>query len=239
MRRRKTISEQIWPKDTSFDSLKAWPGDAGCVILRRVWAAYDDLDAVILSRVDWSQAEGEIERSLTAYHSAKIQERQTGDEPFILLPEMPEFETRQPAPARSNEVGHQIIGLPGAFRRNILCRMPEFTPAPTPTPSGLSKLQVIVIKIIALTAISLALIFGQSWASTRYYRPEYSAGFYTGLLEGALMPAALPGLLRGKDVPIYAPNNDGRSYKIGFILGLNGCGTFFFGVAFWQPRRRR
>lgn len=101
MRRRKTISEQIWPKDTSFNSLKAWPGDAGCVILRRVWAAYDDLDASILSQVDWSQAEDEVERSLTAYHSAKIQERQTGDEPFILLPEMPEFETRQPAPARS------------------------------------------------------------------------------------------------------------------------------------------
>lgn len=87
--------------------------------------------------------------------------------------------------------------------------------------------------------ISLALIFGQSWASTRCYRPDYVAGFYTGLLEGALMPAALPGLLAGKDVPIYAPNNEGRGYKIGFILGLNGCGTLFFGVAFWQPRRRR
>jgi hypothetical protein len=101
MRRRKTISEQIWPKDTSFNSLKAWPSDAGCVILRRVWAAYDDLDATILSRVDWFRVEDEIERSLTAYHSLKIQERQTGDEPFILHPEMPEFETRQPAPARS------------------------------------------------------------------------------------------------------------------------------------------
>ena len=53
------------------------------------------------------------------------------------------------------------------------------------------------------------------------------------------MPAALPDLLGGKDVPIYAPNNEGRAYKIGYILGLNGCGTFFFGVAFWQPRRRK
>ena len=71
------------------------------IILLRVWAAYDDLAAAILSTVNWSAAEDEIERSLTAYHSLKIQERQTGDEPFILLPEMPEFETREPAPARS------------------------------------------------------------------------------------------------------------------------------------------
>ena len=107
------------------------------------------------------------------------------------------------------------------------------------TPAGPSKAKVLVIKIIALTAISLALIFAQSWAAPRYYQPDYVAGFHTGLLEGALMPAALPGLLGGHDVPIYAPNNDGRSYKIGYILGLNTCGTFFFGIAFWQPRKRR
>jgi hypothetical protein len=101
MRRRQTISEQIWPKGASFDSLNAWQTDASVIILRRVWAAYDDLGPDILSKVNWSAAEDEVERSLTAYHSLKIQERQTGDEPFILHPEMPEFETREPAPARS------------------------------------------------------------------------------------------------------------------------------------------
>ncbi len=101
MRRRQTISEQLWPKDASFNSLRIWPRDAGTIILRRVWAAYDDLGPAILSRVDWSAAEDEVERSLTAYHSLKIQERQSGDEPFILHPEMPEFESREPAPARS------------------------------------------------------------------------------------------------------------------------------------------
>ncbi len=132
-----------------------------------------------------------------------------------------------------------IIFLPGLRHRNMLCRMSESVQAPVATPAGLSKAKVIIIKIIALTAISLALILAQGWAAPRYYQPDYAAGFYTGLLEGALMPAALPGLLGGKDVPIYAPNNDGRPYKIGYILGLNACGTFFFGVAFWQPRRRR
>jgi len=103
----------------------------------------------------------------------------------------------------------------------------------------MSQTKVNLIKAIALTVISLTLIFAQGWATPRYYRPDYTAGFYTGLLEGALMPAALPGLVSGKDVPIYAPNNEGRSYKIGYILGLNTCGTFFFGVAFWQPRKRK
>jgi len=52
------------------------------------------------------------------------------------------------------------------------------------------------------------------------------------------MPAALPALLMGKDVPIYAPANVGRLYKIGYILGINICGTVFFGVAMWKSRKQ-
>ena len=123
----------------------------------------------------------------------------------------------------------------------MLCWMSESEQATvtTPPPAELSKVKAIVIKSISMTVISLALIFGQSYASTRFYKPDYVAGFTIGLLEGALMPAALPGLLAGKDVPIYAPNNIGRGYKIGYILGLNACGTIFFGMAFWAPHRRR
>jgi hypothetical protein len=106
-------------------------------------------------------------------------------------------------------------------------------------PAQHSTKKIIIIKIIVLTAISLALGFTQSWASSRFYKPDYVAGFRTGLLEGALMPAALPGLVMGHDLPIYAPNNLGPPYKIGYILGLNTCGTLFFGIAFFQPRRRR
>jgi hypothetical protein len=135
--------------------------------------------------------------------------------------------------------GGGIICLPGCRPRNIICPMAESNQAPVAPPAELSPAKVIIIRIIALTAISLALIFAQGWAAPRYYQPDYVAGFYTGLLEGALMPAALPGLVGGKDVPIYAPNNEGRSYKIGYILGLNTCGTIFFGVAFWQPRRKK
>ncbi|HUC83901.1 MAG TPA: hypothetical protein VL970_01815, partial [Candidatus Acidoferrales bacterium] len=109
----------------------------------------------------------------------------------------------------------------------------------TLSPAPLLKAKVIAIKVVALTAISLALGFTYNYASTRYYEPDYAAGFRTGLLEGAVMPAALPILMAGRDAPIYAANNVGRGYKIGFILGLNTSGTIFFGVAFWQPRRRK
>ena len=106
-------------------------------------------------------------------------------------------------------------------------------------PDRFSKARLITIKIIVLTVLALALGLLQGWASSRCYRPDHVAGFHMGLLHGMLMPAALPGLLLGQDLPIYAPNNSGRPYNIGYIFGINTCGTLFFGVAFWQPRRRR
>ena len=119
--------------------------------------------------------------------------------------------------------------------------MAESAPATVINPphATLSPAKVIIIKFFVLTAISLTLGFTHSWAATRLYQPDYVATFRVGMLEGALMPAALPGLVSGHDLPIYAPNNVGRGYKIGYILGLNTCGTFFFGIAFWQPRKRR
>jgi hypothetical protein len=52
------------------------------------------------------------------------------------------------------------------------------------------------------------------------------------------MPVALPSLLLGRDVPIYAPINTGRTYKLGYIAGINLCGLVFFGAAFRQPRKQ-
>jgi hypothetical protein len=122
--------------------------------------------------------------------------------------------------------------------------MAESVPEPmaiprTAAPDRLSKARLITIKIIVLTALALVLGFFQGWASSRLYRPDHTAGFHLGLLHGMLMPAALPGILMGQDLPIYAPNNSGRLYNMGYIFGINTCGTIFFGVAFWQPRRRR
>jgi hypothetical protein len=65
------------------------------------------------------------------------------------------------------------------------------------------------------------------------------AGFGRGLLHGALMPMALPNLAIGQDVTIYAPSNTGRLYKLGYTVGVNGCGALFFGMFFWRVTRWR
>jgi len=92
------------------------------------------------------------------------------------------------------------------------------------------------IKIVTLVLFGVFLGAAYDWSAKRYYGQDHVAGFYSGLIHGAMMPAALPTLLTGKDLPIYATNNVGRGYNIGFILGINACGTLFFGIAFWRPR---
>ena len=59
------------------------------------------------------------------------------------------------------------------------------------------------------------------------------------MVHGALMPLAMPNLLVGNDVAIYAANNTGRTYKLGYSLGVNLCGLIFFGFFFWRVRQWR
>jgi len=120
----------------------------------------------------------------------------------------------------------------------MLWDMPTPAPDPNATITSSSNVRGQAIKIAALVVMSLALGFGYDRAAPRTYAPERVAGFFTGMMHGALMPAALPTLVFGKDLPIYARNNEGRGYNIGFILGLNACGTLFFGIGFWQPKSR-
>ncbi len=114
------------------------------------------------------------------------------------------------------------------------------TPETNQTATGIPRppLKEVTMKIAILVLLGVLLGLGHGWAATRLYSPARIAGFHTGVVEGALMPAAMPSLLMGKDLPIYAPNNTGRGYNIGFLLGINMCGTVFFGIAFWRPRKR-
>lgn len=84
------------------------------------------------------------------------------------------------------------------------------------------------------TFVLMGLLLGFSYgrAAPRFYRPETVAGFPLGMLHGALMPGAFPALLAGNNVPIFADNNSGRTYKLGYIVGINLCGLLFFGFAF-------
>ena len=88
--------------------------------------------------------------------------------------------------------------------------------------------------------LAVAVLFGwfYGWASPRVFPPNVRAGFVSGVLHGALMPMALPSLALGQDVEIYAANNSGRTYKLGYIAGINACGLIFFGSVFWRPAKK-
>ena len=112
-----------------------------------------------------------------------------------------------------------------------------------PKPSSPSKkwsAEKILLLLLRL-ALIVMITWGWGWvlnksATSSNARPE-AAGFSRGMLHGALMPGAMPSLLLGKDVAIYAANNNGRLYKLGYTFGVNACGALFFGTFFWRVRK--
>lgn len=100
-----------------------------------------------------------------------------------------------------------------------------------------------LLRIVSRIAVVLAIGFVIGWTLNRVAesleRSERPAGFVRGVVQGALMPMAMPNLVVGRDVVIYATRNTGRSYRLGYTVGVNGCGLIFFGVFFWRLRRLR
>ncbi len=84
-----------------------------------------------------------------------------------------------------------------------------------------------------------ALGFGFHFTQKSLQQPRGPAGFGLGVLHGAFMPLALPSLLLGRNVEIYAADNTGRTYKMGYSAGVNGCGLIFFGFFFRRVSRWR
>ena|ERR1041385_242533 len=101
------------------------------------------------------------------------------------------------------------------------------------------RLLRLAISIACVFAIAVLVGAAMNRAAAVLERSGTQAGFCQGMLQGALMPMAMPSLLVGRDVTIYAENNTGRSYKLGYTAGVNACGAIFFGYAFWRWKRLR
>jgi hypothetical protein len=103
-----------------------------------------------------------------------------------------------------------------------------------------NRLRSIMITVLRklVTLVILGWLFGilYDWALPWAYPAGRPVGFSYGVMHGAMMPIALPTLVMGKDVTIFAANNSGRPYKIGYICGINLCGLVFFGLAFYRPK---
>jgi hypothetical protein len=93
-----------------------------------------------------------------------------------------------------------------------------------------------VASFLLLAAIIGGILEHVAASLERSARP---AGFTRGVLQGALMPMSLPNLLAGRDITIYAQNNTGVTYKLGYTAGVNACGALFFGMAFWRFSKLR
>ncbi len=86
------------------------------------------------------------------------------------------------------------------------------------------------IAILAGTAYLFAWACGAAMqADSKLSTPP---GLFRGMLHGAMMPVAWPALLAGHEQEIYARVNTGVPYKLGYSLGVNASGLFFFGWLF-------
>ena len=85
-----------------------------------------------------------------------------------------------------------------------------------------------------LVTVAVALVI--AWACGAAMRADARLatppGFFRGLLHGGMMPVAWPTLLVGQDQEIYAARNEGRTYKLGYSMGVNLSGLIFFGWLF-------
>lgn len=54
---------------------------------------------------------------------------------------------------------------------------------------------------------------------------EYTYGFFGGLWHGIIIMFSFIGSLFSDDICVYAINNNGGWYDLGFVIGLGGLGT--------------
>jgi len=108
-----------------------------------------------------------------------------------------------------------------------------------PVSEGHSRKRSLVIRIASIILLAFVIGWTLNRISLRLDRSQRPAGFARGLMQGAMMPAAMPNLIVGHDVAIYAANNNGVFYKLGYTMGVNSCGAVFFGAFFWRVNRWR
>jgi hypothetical protein len=109
----------------------------------------------------------------------------------------------------------------------------------TQVKEGAPRARQILLRLLCLLAAGVVIAWTLNRTAANLNHEQGPAGLGRGMLQGALMPLALPNLAIGNDVTIYSPNNTGRTYKLGYTLGVNLCGLLFFGIFFWRVSRLR
>lgn len=100
MLRRRTVSELRYLSPPNLDVARNWSKDFSANLLRRVWQGYDLLCREVLSQIDLSKAEDDLERNITELLEPRIRRCMSSDEPFYIQHGPCERESRRPAPAQ-------------------------------------------------------------------------------------------------------------------------------------------
>jgi hypothetical protein len=100
LHRRKTPTELRYSSPPHFGTLKRWKKDLTSNMFRHVWEAYDLLRSEVISKIDPSKAEDDVERDITMSLERRIRRVMTGDEPYTVQHGPYEEETRKPSPAQ-------------------------------------------------------------------------------------------------------------------------------------------
>ena len=95
-------------------------------------------------------------------------------------------------------------------------------------------LRQILMRVFTVLLVATIFSYVTGFITAQSEKSTGPAGFTQGVVHGAMMPGAMLNLLVGRDVVIYATRNTGRTYKLGYTTGVNGCGAIFFGFFFWR-----
>lgn len=101
MHRRRTIGEERWPETPEFSTVAArWNRKASSIMLGFVWGGYERFCEDVLSQIDVSLSDEQLERSVTQLLTPKVRDCMTGYEPFHIEQGVYEYETRVSASAQ-------------------------------------------------------------------------------------------------------------------------------------------
>ena len=84
-------------------------------------------------------------------------------------------------------------------------------------------------KLLLTLAIIIGIVFLTGCANNEAVEQCLSGhkyGFFGGLWHGFIAPFDFIGMLFDKDITMYAQNNNGGLYALGFLLGSGGWGFF-------------
>ena len=104
MSKKPTYSERRWPDTDEFNSLLSeWNASSSAVLLKLVWEGYDIFCSEVLSKIDCSEEDEDLERDITQLFEPRIRQAMSGFEPFYVQHGSYERETRKKSPAQPPE----------------------------------------------------------------------------------------------------------------------------------------